>query len=174
MEAMDGVTIARALHVVFVVLWIGGVAFVTTVLLPAARRLKTPHERMQLFDQIERRFAWQARISTAIVGLTGFYMLYRFDMWDRFRLAAYWWIDAMAAVWVIFTLMLFIVEPFNLHRWFLGRFANCLQAPGMAAPNSADHQPDHCAWRCYRVAMVCCCSSETWSSGAAWRHLING
>ena len=118
---MDGVTIARALHVVFVVLWIGGVAFVTTVLLPAVRRLKTPHERMQLFDQIERCFAWQARISTAVVGLTGFYMLYRFDIWDRFRLAAYWWIDAMAAVWVIFTLMLFIVEPFNLHRWFLGR-----------------------------------------------------
>jgi uncharacterized membrane protein len=121
MEAMDDVTIARALHVVFVVLWIGGVAFVTTVLLPAVRRLKTPNERMQLFDQIERRFAWQARISTAIVGLTGFYMLYRFDMWDRFRHAAYWWIDAMVTVWLIFTLMLFIVEPFNLHRRLLGR-----------------------------------------------------
>ena len=54
-------------------------------------------------------------------GLTGFYMFYRFDMWDRFRPAAYWWIDPMAAVWVIFTLMLFIVEPFNLHRWLPGR-----------------------------------------------------
>jgi uncharacterized membrane protein len=86
---MDDVTIARALHVVSVVLWIGGVAFVTTVLLPAVRRLKAPQERMQLFDQIEQRFAWQARVSTAIVGLTGFYMLYRFDMWDRFRHAAY-------------------------------------------------------------------------------------
>jgi uncharacterized membrane protein len=116
---MDDVTIARALHVGFVVLWIGGVAFVTTVLLPAVRRLKTPNERMQLFDQIERRFAWQARISTAIVGLTGFYMLYRFDMWDRFRHAAYWWIDAMVAVWLIFTLMLFIVEP--MHHRLLGR-----------------------------------------------------
>ena len=78
-QAMDDVTIARALHVVSVVLWIGGVAFVTTVLLPAVRRLKAPQERMQLFDQIEQRFAWQARVSTAIVGLTGFYMLYRFD-----------------------------------------------------------------------------------------------
>jgi uncharacterized membrane protein len=118
---MDDVTIARALHVIFVVLWIGGVGFVTTVILPAVRRLKTPHERMQLFDQIERRFAWQARISTAIVGLTGFYMLYRFDMWDRFRHAAYWWIDAMVAVWSVFTLMLFIVEPLNLHQWLLGQ-----------------------------------------------------
>ncbi len=118
---MDDVAIARALHVVFVVLWIGGVAFVTTVLLPAVRRLKAPHERMQLFDQIERRFAWQARISTAIVGLTGFYMVYRFDMWDRFRHAAYWWIDAMVAVWLVFTLMLFIVEPLHLQRRLFGQ-----------------------------------------------------
>ena len=118
---MDDITIARALHVVFVVLWIGGVAFVTTALLPAVRRLKALRERMQLFDQIERRFAWQARISTAIVGLTGFYMLYRFDMWDRFRHAAYWWIDAMVVVWLVFTLMLFIVEPLNLHRWLHGQ-----------------------------------------------------
>jgi uncharacterized membrane protein len=118
---MDDVTIARALHVVSVVLWIGGVAFVTTVLLPAVRRLKAPQERMQLFDQIERRFAWQARVSTAIVGLTGFYMLYRFDMWDRFRHAAYWWIDAMVAVWLLFTVMLFVVEPLILHRWLLAQ-----------------------------------------------------
>lgn len=118
---MDDVTIARALHVFFVVFWIGGVAFVTTVLLPGVRRVKAPHERMQLFEQIERRFAWQARISTAIVGLTGFYMLYRYDMWDRFRHPAYWWIDAMVAVWLVFTLMLFIVEPFKLHRRLLGQ-----------------------------------------------------
>jgi len=53
---MDDVTIVRALHVVSVVLWIGGVAFVTTVLLPTVRRLKARQEQMQLFDQIEQRF----------------------------------------------------------------------------------------------------------------------
>lgn len=116
---MDGITIARALHVASVVIWIGGVAFVTTVLLPAVRGLKAPEERMQWFDQIERRFAWQARIWTVMVGLTGFYMLYRLDIWDRFRYAAYWWIDAMVAVWLVFTVMLFIVEPLHLHRWLL-------------------------------------------------------
>jgi len=113
---MDDVTIARALHVAFVVLWIGGVGFVTTVILPALHHLGTPGERMQLFDQIERRFARQARISTTVVGLTGFYMLARFDLWDRFRHVAYWWLDAMVAVWLLFTLMLFIVEPLLLHR----------------------------------------------------------
>ena len=116
---MDNVTTARALHVVFVLLWIGSVAFVTIVLLPAVRRLKAPQERMELFDQIERRFAAQARISTVIVGLTGFYMLYRFDLWDRFRYVAYWWLDAMVAVWLVFTTMLFVVEPLGLDRRLL-------------------------------------------------------
>jgi uncharacterized membrane protein len=118
---MNDVTIARALHVVFVVLWIGGVAFVTSVLLPAVRRLKAPHERMELFDQIERRFAGQARISTIVVGLTGFYMAYRFELWDHFRHAAYWWMHAMVIVWLIFSLMLFVAEPLFLHRWLVAR-----------------------------------------------------
>jgi uncharacterized membrane protein len=77
---------------------------------------------MQLFNQIEQRFAWQARISTTLVGLTGFYMLYRFDIWDRFRHAAYWWIDAMIAVWLLFTVMLFVVEPLVLHRRSVAQF----------------------------------------------------
>jgi uncharacterized membrane protein len=116
-DVMNDVIIARALHVVSVVLWIGGVGFVTTVLLPAVRRLKAAGERMEFFDQIERRFARQSRISTAIAGLTGFYMLYRFDLWDRLRDAAYWWLDAMIAVWLVFTLVLFVAEPLFLHRW---------------------------------------------------------
>lgn len=118
---MNDVTIARALHVASVVLWIGGVGFVTTVLLPAVRRLKAPNERMEFFDQIERRFAWQSRISTTVAGLTGFYMLYRFDLWDRLRDSAYWWLHAMVAVWLLFTLMLFVAEPLILHGWLLAR-----------------------------------------------------
>ncbi len=41
---MDEVNIARAVHVLGVVLWIGGVGFATTVLLPAVRRMKDPLE----------------------------------------------------------------------------------------------------------------------------------
>jgi uncharacterized membrane protein len=119
---MDDVTIARALHVISVVLWVGGVAFVTTVLLPSIRGLKAPRERMQFFHHIERRFAWQARISTAIVGLTGLYMIYRLDLWERFQYANYWWMHAMVAVWLLFTVMLFVVEPLGLDRWLLTQF----------------------------------------------------
>lgn len=115
---MDQLAIARALHVLAVVLWIGGVGFVTTVLLPAIRQLKTPSERSAFFDAIERRFAWQARITTVLAGATGFFMTAQLDLWGRFHNPAFWWMHAMVVVWVMFTFMLFVAEPLVLHRWF--------------------------------------------------------
>ena len=56
--------LARALHVLGVVLWIGGVAFVTLVLLPALRRSVAADERVAMFDRIEGAFATQARRQT--------------------------------------------------------------------------------------------------------------
>ena len=118
---MNEYGLARALHVLGVVLWIGGVAMVTTVLLPAARRLKAPAARVEFFEEIERGFASQARVTTLIVGASGFYLVYRLDLWERFTQAAYWWMHAMAVIWAAFTLVLFVLEPLFLHRWFLER-----------------------------------------------------
>ena len=42
MSGWNDLAIARAIHVVAVVLWIGGVAFVTTTLLPACRATASP------------------------------------------------------------------------------------------------------------------------------------
>ena len=56
---MDDVTIARSLHVLAVVLWIGGVGFVTTVLLPALRRFPDPAQRTTMFGFVERHFSAQ-------------------------------------------------------------------------------------------------------------------
>lgn len=118
---MDEIAILRALHVLAVVLWIGGVAFVTNVLLPAVRRVGAPEERLALFDAIERRFASQARFTTLLAGLTGLDMVIRLDLWQRFLAASYWWMDGMVLVWLVFTLMLFVAEPFFLHEWLMAR-----------------------------------------------------
>lgn len=118
---MDDVVIARALHVLAIVLWIGGVAFVTTVALPAIRRTKAPEERLSFFGAFERRFAWQARGTTLLAGLTGFYMAARFDLWDRFTSLRFWWMHAMVLVWLLFTAMLFVAEPLFLEDWLLSR-----------------------------------------------------
>ena len=68
---MDDLAIARALHVLAVVIWIGGVAMATTIVLPAVRRGDLGSDRLGAFQAIERRFAWQARTAVIIAGLTG-------------------------------------------------------------------------------------------------------
>jgi uncharacterized membrane protein len=123
MSLAGHLAVIRALHVVAVVLWIGGVAFVTTVLLPAIRRIAEPAERVSLFERIERRFAWQARGTTLLAGVTGFALLHGLSGWDRYRQVGFWWIHAMTLVWALFTLMLFVLEPLVLHRWFRSRAA---------------------------------------------------
>lgn len=109
---------AIALHVIAVVHWIGGVALVTTVILPAARRMDTAEDRLRIFDLVESRFAPQARISVLVVGITGFYMLNHLGLWMAMLTPRGWWLDSMVILWTIFALMLFVVEPLYLHFWF--------------------------------------------------------
>ena len=119
---MDGVVLARALHVLAVVIWIGGVSMATTVALPAIRRRDLGEDRLQAFREIERRFVWQARTAVLIVGATGLYMTWQLDLWDRFLSVTFWWMHAMVCVWLLFALLLFVGEPFILRR-YLPRWA---------------------------------------------------
>ena len=114
---MDAVALARAVHVIAVVVWIGGMAMATSVILPAVRRgdLGDP---LKAFHSVERRFVWQARAAVILVGLTGFYMVAKMDLWDRFASASFWWMHAMACLWLLFFLILFVLEPFVLDRHY--------------------------------------------------------
>jgi uncharacterized membrane protein len=64
-----------------------------------------------LLEAVERRFIWQARIATLLVAASGFYMVQRLALWDRFRNIEFWWMHAMVLLWLIFTFVLFIGEP---------------------------------------------------------------
>jgi uncharacterized membrane protein len=110
------ITIARIVHVLAVVMWIGGVAFVTTVLFPAIRRSSEADARLAAFVRFENAFSWQARISVALAGASGLYMTWRLDAWTRFADPGFWWMDAMVLLWTGFALMLFVAEPLVLHR----------------------------------------------------------
>jgi signal transduction histidine kinase len=109
--------IARAGHVFAVVLWIGGVGFVTTVLLPAIRHLQGARGAIGLFRCIPAAICMASPYHHWLTGLSGLYMLIRFDLWGRFLSASFWWIHAMVVVWLLFTVMLYLAEPLFLHRW---------------------------------------------------------
>jgi uncharacterized membrane protein len=84
------IILARAIHVLAIVMWIGGVGFATTVLFPSVRRTKRPEKRLAAFVAFEGPFAWQARISVALAGLSGLYMTARLDAWARFSEIRFW------------------------------------------------------------------------------------
>jgi len=122
------IVLARVLHVLAVVLWIGGVGMVTTVLLPAIRRSYPAPQRFPAFHAMEERFARQARFTTAVAGASGFYMAWRLGAWDRFTSADFWWMHAMVLTWLVFTLMLFVIEPLFLERLLARRAAAAPEA----------------------------------------------
>ena len=110
---MNDVAIALALHVLSIVVWIGGVSFVTTVVLPALRHGALGADRLRAFAAIEGHFVWQARTAILVAGASGLYLLWRLDLWSTFSTPGFWWMDAMGALWLLFFLLLFVLEPLS-------------------------------------------------------------
>jgi len=120
------IALARALHVLAVIHWIGGLSFVTLVVLPFARAQPTARQALEAFESVERRFSAQARVSVSLAGVSGLWLTYRMDLWHRFHAFQFWWMSGMLGLWIFFMLMLFVLEPL-LHE----RFARqAEQAPG--------------------------------------------
>lgn len=113
---MVDLTIARAIHVLSIVIWMGGVAFVTLVLIPALRKNYLEQEQLIIFNMIENSFAKIARLSVALAGISGLYMVYKLNAWDKFTNLHQFWMSAMVLIWVMFALALFIVEPFFINN----------------------------------------------------------
>lgn len=119
MKNYDIFVIAKAVHIVGIVFWIGGVAFVTTVLIPSLRDMKSSENRLSTFETLEGRFAFQVKFSTLLVGLSGLYMLFFLNAWERYFQPQFWWLHVMTFIWLIFTVILFVLEPLFLHDWFV-------------------------------------------------------
>ena len=75
------VSLLTAVHVIGVVVWIGGVAFVTMIVFPMIRRMEDSFEKVLFFQGMEHRFARIAKSSVAVVGLTGGWLLYITGEW---------------------------------------------------------------------------------------------
>ncbi|MBY0559589.1 hypothetical protein [Hyphomicrobium sp.] len=113
---MDDLALARSLHVIAVLFWVGGVGFVTWVVMPTLKATEAPEDRLRRFQQLEARFALQARLWVVLAGASGLWLVMRADLWSRFLDMRFWWMHLMVGLWAIFALMLFVIEPLHLHR----------------------------------------------------------
>tara|TARA_B100000408_G_C10285193_1_gene217804 strand:- start:969 stop:1169 length:201 start_codon:yes stop_codon:yes gene_type:complete len=60
--------VAIVVHVLAMVLWVGGVRMVTTVVIPIVRRLPADANTVGMFEAIQKRFAWKAMFMVLIAG----------------------------------------------------------------------------------------------------------
>lgn len=93
----------------------------TLVLLPGVLRAAEPAARLDHFEAVVHRFAAQARISSALAGISGFPMTQEMGAWEAFVDPGRWWMGLMLLVWALFTFVLFVAAPLVLHPWFARR-----------------------------------------------------
>jgi uncharacterized membrane protein len=69
-------TLFKLLHLLAVVVWVGGMFFAYMVLRPAAVEVLQPPERLRLWDNVFRRFFNWVWGAVGLILVTGLYMIY--------------------------------------------------------------------------------------------------
>lgn len=115
-------SIMHIVHLLTVILWIGGLAFVTTMALPIAIRNPDPLQKVLGFQRIEHRFAPTAKWYNLVTGASGLVMMLQMG-WHRLLFTAQGIpLTFMVVVWVFWFVMLFGLEPLIIKK-MLARMA---------------------------------------------------
>lgn len=115
-------TVMLIIHVLAVILWIGGLAFVTILIFPSLYKMQEALQKVLFFQRIEHRFAPLARIYSATVGITGIVMLVHTGWYKLLFTREGLFLTIMFLIWVMWIVMLFGLEPLVIKR-MLARMA---------------------------------------------------
>lgn len=109
-------SIMHIIHLLGVVLWIGGLAFITINVFSALQKTRDPLEKVLQFQRIEHRFAPQAKVYNLVVGVSGFAMMFGMGWHTLLFTPAGIPLAFMLFVWVFWAVMLFGLEPIVIKR----------------------------------------------------------
>lgn len=104
----------KLIHLLAIVVWVGGMFFAYVVLRPSAADVLQPPERLRLWDKVFSRFFNWVWLAVFLVLVSGFYMIYMFGGFAH--LAMY--INIMLLLGLVMTLIYVYVffkcyVPFN-------------------------------------------------------------
>ena len=104
-------TLIHIIHLLTVIIWIGGLSFITIIVIPMLIRWDDPLQKAITFQSIEHRFAPIARVYNIITGVTGFVMVYLTGWHKLYFTARGLPLLIMTIIWLIWFVMLFGLEP---------------------------------------------------------------
>jgi uncharacterized membrane protein len=102
--------IAVTLHIMSVVVWIGGVTFVTLITFPMILRMDKSLEMVMMFQGTEHRFVKIAKVMVILAGLSGFYLLYEKGLSTA--------VIIMIVIWAFYTSLLIGLEKILFAKLF--------------------------------------------------------
>lgn len=118
---MMDIVLALIIHFIAASLWVAGVGMLVYKLLPEIRNSTPPWKRLAAFYAIETRFAWPARAVVIASGVTGFFLMFRMDMWSRAHDDGMWWMHTMIFTWCLVFSMIYVIEPVWLNKYLDSR-----------------------------------------------------
>jgi len=108
-------SLMKLIHLLSIVVWVGGMFFAYVVLRPSAAEVLQPPERLRLWDKVFKQFFNWVWLAVFVVLVSGFYMIYLRGGLRRFchvyqSDAIAWYRDVVIYVYVFFKCYV----PFNL------------------------------------------------------------
>lgn len=101
---------ALTIHILSVIIWIGGVSFVTLVTFPMILRMEKSLEMVMVFQGVEHRFGKIAKVMVILAGLSGLYLIFEKG------LSIGVWI--MIILWAFYAALLFGLEKLIFKKLF--------------------------------------------------------
>ncbi|MDP2761737.1 MAG: CopD family protein [Sideroxyarcus sp.] len=112
----------KLIHLLAVLVWVGGMFFAYIVLRPAAVDVLQPPQRLSLWDNVFRRFFNWVWVAVGLILVTGFYMIYQYGGIAHSSAYVHSMLMLGLLMSVIYAYAFFACYvPFNLHvakqRW---------------------------------------------------------
>ena len=106
----------KLIHLLSIVVWVGGMFFAYVVLRPSAAEVLQPPERLRLWDKVFSKFFNWVWFAIFLVLVSGFYMIYLFGGFANLSL----FINLMLLMGLVMTMIYAYVffkcyVPFNRH-----------------------------------------------------------
>jgi uncharacterized membrane protein len=115
-------TLFKLIHLLSVIIWVGGMFFAYMVLRPAAVDVLQPPERLRLWDNVFNRFFNWVWGAIGLILATGFYMIYQYGGMAHVPVYVHIMLLLGLVMTAIYCYVFFACYvPFNLHvakeRW---------------------------------------------------------
>jgi uncharacterized membrane protein len=104
---MDGLVY---LHVLSVVVWIGGVAFVTAIVFPTLAGMEDSMAKVSFFMGFEKRFQFLAKVCVILVGGSGVLLFWQRGAFSTLASDEAFLLGYKVIVWGVFAVLLFGAE----------------------------------------------------------------